>query len=174
MLSAGYDTLRCDIHSGDLIEWRSNTVIGWLIRRFTGQDVNHTSLALELDYFEILKNRRFILEALERGIEVNLLSRRMDKFHGHVYHVKLKSEYDSYRYHIAGWALDQLGIAYDYSSLFRQILGRVSLDAKRYFCSEYAYAAYCAVGLLQPGTHAPRPGEFGSFGIHEPERIRLM
>ena len=167
-----YNSIRPVINSGDLIEWRSNTVVGWMIRRFTGRDVNHTSLALKFEHFHQLTNRRFVLEALERGIEVNLLSRRLEKFSGEAYLLRLKPEYDPYRRDIAGWALDQLGIAYDYSSLFKQILGRVSLDAKKYFCSEYAFAAYCAVGILS-GCIAPRPGEFKSYGIHEP-RVRVL
>jgi len=169
-----YDILRRDIHSGDLIEWGSHTFLGWLIRRFTGRDVNHTSLALELSFFKVLEHRRFILEALELGIRVNLLSMRMERFKGEVYHIKLRPEYNHLRDAIAGWALCQIGKKYDYPSLIRQAIGKVNLDAKKYFCSEYAYAAYKEVGIIPEGGKVPRPGEFGDFGIHETERIRLM
>jgi len=172
MLSAGYEDYRCNIHSGDLIEWGSNTLIGWCIRQFTGMDVNHTSLALKLEHFKHLENRRFIVEALGRGIEVNLLSKRLDKFSGTVYHLKLKPQYDRFRNDIAGWALDKLGTPYDYKNLFMQAISRVNADARQFFCSEFAYLAYCSAGLIC-GEQAPRPGEFTAYGLHE-TRVRIV
>lgn len=170
-----YLKVRDEIGTGDLIEWHSKSIIGWAIRMITRNDVNHSSLALKLDYFEGLKDRRFVLEALEHGITLNLLSRRLEKFNGKVYWYKLKAENEGKRGMIASWALEQVGKKYDYKSLFLQLLFRVSANARKFFCSEYAYMAYRAAGMLiGMVSKAPRPGEFMKFGLHEKERVQLL
>ena len=167
-----YLAIRPEINTGDLLEWGSSTIIGKAIRFVTRKDVNHDSLALRFDRFDGLLNRRFCLEALEHGIELNLLSRRLENFKGQVYWYKLKPEYNNKRSAIAGWALKQVGVKYDYGSLFKNLLGRVSTDARRFFCSEYYFMALEAVGILK-ADKAPRPGEFKAFGIHEP-RVQIF
>lgn len=160
-----YNALRKYMKSGDLIEWGSASMVGGIIRFFTKKDVNHSSILLNLDLFEGLKERRFVLEALEHGIELNLMSKRLNEFKGTVFWSPLKPEYDHLRNEIAAWALERVGIDYDYPSLFSNIFGKVSLDGKKFFCSEYYHKAMVAAGIL-PKAKAARPGEFEKFNIH--------
>jgi hypothetical protein len=160
--------------TGDLIEWQSDSAIGWLIRKFTGQDVNHSSLLMKFSYSG-LADRRFVLEALEDGLEFNLLSRRLDDFNGKVYWYPLKSEYDDRRDTIGSWAIMRKAehIKYDYWNLFKQVFGKVSVDAKKFFCSEFYHAAMIHAMILLPRKRAYRPGEFAALKIHE-KRIRIL
>ncbi|MCK5617465.1 hypothetical protein KAR91_87185 [Candidatus Pacearchaeota archaeon] len=160
-----YKALRRYMQSGDLIEWGSASIVGGIIRFFTKKEVNHSSILLNLDSFEGLKERRFILEALEHGVELNLMSKRLKDFEGSVFWSPLKPEYNHLRNGIAAWALERVGIDYDYSSLFSNIFGKVSQDAKKFFCSEYYHMAMVAAGIL-PKAKAARPGEFDKFDIH--------
>jgi len=108
-----YKALRNFMKSGDLIEWGSASMIGGIIRFFTKKQVNHSSILLNLDRFEGLEKHRFVLEALEHGIELNLMSARLEDFKGVVYWSRLKPEYDLYRNKIAAWSLERIGTKYD-------------------------------------------------------------
>jgi len=161
------------MRSGDLVEWGSASMIGRMIRLFTGKDVNHSSILLNLDHYSGLKDRRFVLEAMEPGIVLNLLSMRLEDFKGKIYWSALKSKHDHRREGIAAWALAKVGTDYDYKGLFAQAFGRVNCDAKQFFCSEYYDMALIAAGILPGDRKAARPGDFEQYGVHEP-RVRIL
>ena len=156
------------VSTGDLVEWRSESMVGRAIRLFTRQEVNHSSLVVRLPY-ECCE-RRFCIEALERGLEFRLLSRRLLGHAGQAWWWRLKPEYDPLRDQIGRWAFDMLSEnrGYDFGSLFAQIFGRVSLDARRFFCSEFYDAMLLHFGMAPADpAGARRPGEFGNLGIFE-------
>ena len=158
-----YYKLRYHMKTGDLLLYKSCSTIGWLIRRFTKADVNHAGLVVHLvDYGG---ERRFTLEALEGGIEFHILSQRFKKFKGEVYWYQLKDEFDFQRYDIGTWAFKHTGVGYDYSSLLKQAVCRVSADAERFWCSEYCYMAYRDCGIVERLAYPPTPGDMPELGI---------
>jgi len=160
------------MQTGDLLLWKSRSVIGWLIRLFSSGNVNHAGLVLCLDEFAHLTDRRWTLEALEPGIVLSLISRRFEKYDGSAWWYPLKGEYNSCRHDLGEWAIEKVGTPYDYGSLFKNALGRVSADASKFFCSEYAYMAYKEVGLPVDLEKAPRPADMPGLGIFkEPTQI---
>jgi len=159
-----YNSVRPYMRSGDLIEWGSASLFGGAIRLVTGKKVNHSSILLSLDKYEEFKDRRYVLEA-NRKVELNILSYRIREFKGTVFWSPLKPKYDHLRGQIAKWALDREGKDYDYQSLLANMFGKVSMDGKKFFCSEYYHMAMVAVGILPEGK-AARPGEFEKFNIH--------
>ena len=54
-------------------------------------------------------------------------------------------------------------IKYDFGSLFKNIIGRVSSNAEKYFCSEFVWINWKESGLLPYEVDqiikAPRPGD---------------
>jgi hypothetical protein len=152
--------------TGDLLQWKSNSIIGAAIRWKTKSIVNHSSLVLKLIEYEGDEKRRFTTEALERGIILNYLSRRLEQFDGEVWWYPLKDDQDNNRGRIGTIALSLIGIPYDYQSIFRQVFGSVSVDARRLFCSEYCYLAYGFSGI------APAPGDMPKLGIFK-EPVKL-
>lgn len=167
-----YLTCRHILKTGDCILWQSNSIIGWLIRRFSKANVNHASLVISLGEYGNLIDRRFLLEALGPGIVLRLLSRRLMKFSGKVWWYPLKDEYNDNRDKIGEWALMEVGVSYDYKSLFRNIIGHVSANAKEFFCSEYCFIGWKESGISLKGTKAPRPGDIPKLGIFKkPIRI---
>jgi uncharacterized protein YycO len=167
-----YMTVRHVMKTGDCILWQSNSVVGWLIRRFSRANVNHASLVISLSEYGNLVDRRFLLEALDAGIVLHLLSRRLMKFSGKVWWYSLQDKYDSHRDKIGEWALLQVGVKYDYKSLFRQMVGRVSACAKEFFCSEYCFIGWKESGIPLEGK-APRPGDIVKLGIFK-KPIRIL
>ena len=168
-----YDIHRAAIGSGDLIEWAATSTLGRLIRWVTGRDVNHSSLAVKLK-LDGLAGRRFILEALADGLELNLLSNSLAGYSGKVYWHQLRPDLEYAREKMVAWALVKKTehVKYDYGSLFANLFGKVSLDGRRYFCSEFYHAALIHAGLAPAAAAAIRPGGFGSLGLHLP-RIRI-
>jgi len=153
------------LQTGDCLLWRSRPVIGWLIRLFSWAKVNHAGLVVRPHEHGPFKDRRFTLEALESGIILRLLSERLRGFDGQVYLYPLKEEFAFTREGIGDWAIKLEGTPYDYSSLFRQIFGRVSADMKRLFCSEFCYFAWKENGIPIEEEKAPRPGDIPKLGI---------
>jgi hypothetical protein len=151
------------IKTGDLIEWRTNSLVGALIRLRTGQKVNHTSIAIRFDVER--EPRRHVMEANEL-IELNLLSDRLRHHNGTAYWRPLKARHDSKRAEIRHWALEQRGRPYDWDGFFGSLFGRVSYDARLFFCSEFACAALVHVDIIDKPYKAPWPGEFGQFNCY--------
>jgi hypothetical protein len=156
--------------TGDIIEFRSNTLVGWGIRKFTGYSVNHTALVIRLGQYD--PNRVFVLEALEHGVVLNLLSRRLAAFDGRAWWLGLKPEYGFHRMDIGRIALGHVGVKYDFGSILRQLVARVSVDARAFFCSEYAYLPLLEAGLPVRRETAPWPGEMLDLGVYlRPRRV---
>ena len=166
-----YNSIKDQMQTGDCLLWSSQSVVGWLIRKFSKADVNHAGLVIRPHNLGHFKDRRFTLEALEKGIILRLLSERLRHYKGKVYLYPLKDEYDDKRDAIAKWAIKQEGTPYDYKSLFKQAFARVFVDLKELFCSEICYAGYWTVeiikhhGKLLSEMIAPTPGEMPDLGI---------
>lgn len=161
-----YKNIRHMMKSGDVINWRSESLLGWAIRKFSKADVNHSSIVIRTDEFG--SDRVFITEANASGIEMHALSDRLEKHKGKAYWLQLCTGYDSARYGARKWALDRIDVGYDYISLFRQALGRVSAEASKLFCSEFAFMALRdggAIEKIKDVTTAPMPGDMAGLGI---------
>jgi hypothetical protein len=139
-----YHNYQKKLRTGDLLSWSSESVLGWLIRKFTKSDINHSGMVIRFQDFEEKNgaSRRFTLEALEHGIDLNLISRRLGKYKGKVYWHGLQERFDEKRPLLGSTALQFAGVAYDYRSLFKNILGKVSAEASKLFCSEYVYLTF--------------------------------
>ena len=146
-----YMQVRHAFKTGDAILWQSRSIVGWLIRKFSKGNVNHASLVLKIDQYNDLKDRRFLLEALGSGIVLRLLSRRLMNFSGKVWWLPLKDKYNGNRDRIGEWSLMQVGIPYDYKSVFKQMIGRVSADVKEFFCSEFCFIGWIESGIKLKG-----------------------
>lgn len=153
--------------SGDCLLWRSSSPLGWLIRLFS-KEFNHASIVLSLSAYENLSDRRWQLEALEHGTVLTLISKRLEGYKGEVWWYPVKTIFDRDRAMVESWALEHVGIGYDYHSLFRQVFVKVSANAKRLFCSEYFYLAWRhATGFDFGMETAPRPGDIPSMRIFD-------
>ena len=159
-----YETFKPLMNTGDLIEFKTRSAVGWAIRKITKKDVNHSALLVKFDY-DGCGDRRYILEAVGRGVDLNILSKRLMRHKGSAYWSMLKKEHDDKRQKILGFALSQLGVGYDYRSILDQIVGRVSSDIKKYFCSEYVQVAYEQAGVMPVSEVALRPGDFQETGV---------
>lgn len=168
---ATYNAWRYAIWTGDILEWSSKSALGRLIQWFTGYDVNHTSQVVRFTNFDT--ERIYNLESLAPGVYPNLLSRRLENHNGHVYWLQLKPEFDYLRPDIAREGLKYVGTKYDYKSLIRQAVARVSSQADTFFCSELVYQAGLDAGLPIEQEYAPRPGDFSKIGIYKP-RIQIL
>ena len=159
-----YYIIRRKLDTGDLIEWRSKTLLGWLLRLRTGSNVNHSSLVVKFA-LEGCEQRRYVIEANARGIELRLLSRRLKAFKGGVYWSPLLRGFWGYRDEILGWSLDKLGTKYDYGSLVKQLISHVSVDSSRYFCSEFYQHAMEHACIIPHRDYAIQPGGFHKLGF---------
>jgi len=163
--------------NGDLIEFSTFSMIGKMIRLFTKKDVNHTALLWCVDEFKNIRDRKFIMEALNAGIELNLLSTRLKNYKGTAYWYSLKDEFSEYRDEVACICLLAEGrtdeLRYDYLSLLRQMYRKVSVDVEKHsFCSEFAQWVLQESGILKKQDIALKPGEFSNLGIYKP-RIKI-
>lgn len=148
-----YHAVREEMQTGDILYWRSKSFVGSAIRWRTGGKGNHISQIIRLSDCEWTDGRRFHTEAMERGVYPNLLSKRLEDYAGTVWWLPLKPEWDAQRAIIAVRMAEMWGTPYDYKSLFWQLIGKASTDAKQLFCSEFAWKALGFDGI------APNPKE---------------
>jgi hypothetical protein len=166
-----YEEFRQEIQSGDCLLWRSHSAVGSLIRMFTGGFVNHAGLAVKPSEHEIFKNRRFTLEAVGKGVVFRLISEQLRDFDGgKVWLYQLKDEYDFARDHVTAWGLEKEGTPYDYGSLFKQAIARVSGDMRKFWCSEFCYFGWKKNGIpIISGDRVPYPSEIPDLKIFKEE-----
>jgi hypothetical protein len=135
--------------------------------------VNHTSLVIRPDALSGYRDRRFALEALEHGVTPTLLSEKLRNYKGRAYWVPLRSESDPKRERLKEIAIIRMceyRPEYDYINLLKQTFMRVSLDAERFFCSEWAQWVWTQAGIVRREKKALRPGEFGRFLVTRPRQ----
>lgn len=162
--SIAYRSVRPHVVTGDAILWKGRSLVARMIRLWT--PFNHASLVVRLQRYDTLEQRVFLVEALASGLELRLLSKRLENYDGEAFwfHVEMTEEQRS---QILDFALTTCasGIPYDYESLFKNILGRVSADATKYFCSEFVFDAWVHAGVTYypPSGSAPRPGDIPNW-----------
>ena len=169
-----YEDMRPKIQTGDAILWKGEGLISKLIMLWT--PYSHASLVVRLREYEGLKKRVFLVEALNDGLELRLLSERL-KEAGKAYWLSVgmtTAEVLKSREH----ALVECAraVPYDYQSLFKNIFGRVSNDARQYFCSEFVWINWIQSGRIPPEKMklaAPRPGDLPGLIGRVEERIDI-
>lgn len=146
------------------------------IRLFT--PYSHASMAIRgLDSLD--RNRVFLVEALETGLELRLLSERIKDYEGRAFAFRPFGLTKGARGRVKSFALDQCGrgIRYDYGGLFANMFGRVSQDARRYFCSEFAAVALEQAGINRIASfrdeRAARPGDIPEWFAGETREIEV-
>jgi hypothetical protein len=154
-----YYTVRDLMKTGDVLQWHSDSILGAGIRLRKGGEINHTGLIIRLSEYEGIERRVFTLEALEHGVVLNLLSRRLERYDGQVYLHRLTDKYNPLRGTIGERALSCLGIPYDYPSIIKECFGNARMDMSKLFCSETAW--FAETGMIN--GEAPDPGEFEEY-----------
>ena len=169
-----YKEIQSEIQSGDMLEFGGTAGLAKIIQWRTGYDVNHSALCIKLKDYKEWKDepRRFVLEAVAGGIDLNIISEELEKFDGHCYYYKLKSKYDYLRESIEAEALELVSRKYNYKGLVKNILGRTSVSLNNLFCSEYVYVVLNKVGIIQD-SKAPVPGGLTKYNIFE-DRLKLF
>ena len=182
-----YKKYQQKLRTGDLLSWSSDSVLGWMIRKFTRSDVNHSGMVIRFQDFEEASvppsSRRFTLEAIH-GIELNLISRRLENYNGNVYWHALQERFDDKRPLLGAVSLQFAGVPYDYRSLFKNVLGKVLADANKLFCSEYVYITFTQCQFVAEATdpklliqlaegRAPTPADMHKLGWWD-DRIKIF
>ena len=141
-----YEAVKCQMQTGDLLLWETETLIGKTIQLFTKSHFSHASLVLRMSEYEGENQRRFTTEAVRDGVGINLLSRRLEYEKGFVWWYPLKDVSQERRNEIGRIALDYLGRPYDFKGVIRWVFKEVSVDGEALFCSELCYMAYGYTG----------------------------
>jgi len=144
--------------TGDFLVWKSNSMIGWLIQKFTRSNVNHVGMVIRFAQFDSV--RVFTLEALEHGIVLRALSDRLRNHKGQCWWHPLHLDFQDKRFAMGMVALSLVGTKYDYGSIFKQTLGRVSAEATRLFCSEYGQIIATRAGVMKKTRTALQPRDY--------------
>ena len=186
-----YMKIRPLLQTGDPLSFRSNSILGKLIRWKTDAKVNHTGMVIRFPTYEEGCDRVFVIEAMGKRLEMNALSERLMAFDGRAWWLKLRNEFDPIRNIIGGRALYYVGtdVKYDYMGcLFGNLIGRAKKDKKRLFCSEALWLyieeavqmssdaslkEIIRVANLTLRNEAPTPGDFPRLGIHAKSALIL-
>lgn len=169
-----YQQYRAKIKPGDLISFAKHpSLISKIIAWRTGS--KHTHSAIVIDLLEITGQRLIVIESLEGGPVPRYLSKRVTDYEGEIWHFPLKFVAQAQRDKAVQFTWEQslTGIKYDYLSIVRQILRKVSTDASKLFCSELVQMAWEYAGIIDPKIKkALNPGELVNLDFLGPA-VRL-
>jgi hypothetical protein len=173
-----YYDLRHTIKTGSAILWKGKGAISWMIRRWS--NFSHASLIIRPErYVDVFKDRVFLIEALSTGLVPRLLSERLADYDGEAWlFTPNVIEGEDHANCVLRQAITQcaLGIRYDYASLFKNMIGRVSRDADRFFCSEFVDYVWSVCDIKRKKDKlfkkAPRPGDIPKW--YEGKLVKLL
>ena len=174
MQVARYSDIKAIVGCGDLIETRTNRVIGPIIRAFTGQEVNHSTMAVILALPGSDYQRRYIIEADGGAVKLKPLSLYIREHAGDLFWSPVRPIYSDSRNLLSQASLELEGTKYDWKSLFFCAAGPVTLDKKKLLCSEMVQVAAIWAGLILSTFNSGkilRPGELHKTGIWEKPTI---
>ena len=162
-----YNEVRSEIKTGDIISWRSNHLVGQLIRVFSSGKVNHVSTVTKMDCLDL--DRILITEALGSGLQPQRLSDRLSKHKGKAWWHHLKDKYNPIRGNIEKWLIERWWTPYGFGELFDFMDGKVKANSKRMICSESAFLAakFAGVEEMQNTIYSPSPETLTWFFCYE-------
>ena len=157
--------------TGSCILWKGTSLVPRLIRLWS--DYSHASLVIRLPS---LPHRVLLIEALRDGLQPRLLSDRLRHYNGTAalfvpYQLTGSAQKTILELSLLECAKD---VPYDWGGLFKNMIGRVHEDARKFFCSEWIDWVWRKAGLerrVDTGK-APRPGDLPKwfFGVLTPLR----
>jgi hypothetical protein len=166
-----YQKYRDQLKTGDALLYRGHSIVDWLILKFS-KDWNHAGLVVRLDEYKGQECRVWTVEATSPAVTLVLLSKKLAEYDGEVWWFPLLDKFDDRRGKVGEFALAQAGTKYDFKSLIKNILGRVTVSMRALFCSELDFLAWRDAGIVS-GDIAPRPGDIPGLGIFK-EPVRLV
>lgn len=176
-----YNLYRPEMQTMDLLQWKSPSLVGKIIRWKTHGDVNHSGVVIRLP--DIDRERLWTLEATGKGLMMNFLSSKLNNFSGQVWWHPVKPGLQKEARMAVNWMMQRIGTPYDYGGLFKNILGKVSADAAALFCSEAIFlgwqfaAIHLGVEILKDLIDikdAPVPPEMPALQMYQPEGTTLL
>jgi len=142
-----YDKIRDRIQPGDILGYHRCGVgpTGIAIYEYcltkTPIDCCMTHVSMCVSGPEIL-DRKVIIEAAEGEVNVRALSSTIHLHNGRAFWYPLREELRFFRSAMDRFCWNQVGKKYDFPGLFSNIFGNVSMDAKKFFCSELTQGAF--------------------------------
>lgn len=126
-------------------------------------EYSHASLVVRMDEFCGDDNRICIIEAVWPHLEPSRLSSMLGGKHGEAFLYKTTLPHEK-RELMRIFALCKLfeHVRYDVQGVVFNLFGRVSLNAARYYCSEFVIDCYRNAGVVQTDI-AIRPGEIPDY-----------
>lgn len=162
----------------DLLRWRSESLLGWLIR-LKSKKVNHTSVVncIRDEFCGPLRVES--LESLSKGFWPYYLSERLAGHRGQCYWHRMARPYRSVYWRSRLWtaAQDLKGTPYDFGALLANLFGYVAPNIKALLCTESIYFAGKTAGLPVPpkwDKKIPRPSDMLDLGWWEPKGVPLL
>ena len=154
---ATYPASRAEFRTGHVVTFDGDHLLGRAIRLFAGAGT-HTAMIVRLAE---APGRIFLLEALEHGLALTRMSKRISNYNGWVY-VTMPSVNDDQQQRCAELGLCLLGsrVGYDYISLFRNAVRRVPLSMGKGYCTETVQYIHQEAGLFAPQALAMRPNDY--------------
>ena len=142
-----YNVFRPFMYPGDKVSFEGSGFVSTLIKILSKR--SHVASIVRFPW-----DRVGLMEADQGEVNARALSRKLKYYKGKAYWHPLRDEFKSYRKVMDEFLWNQLGIKYDFKSLFANMLGRVNTNADQYFCSELCGDAIKVIprGILEDLT----------------------
>lgn len=142
-----YEKIREGIRPGDMLAFHGCGIISRGIAIYEHlktrvpiqQCITHVAMVCS---GPIILDRKLMLEADEGEVNARSVSATLSEYNGRVFWYPLREELCYFRSAMDLLCWNKIGKKYDYGSFFGNLFGNVSLDGRRYFCSELLQAVF--------------------------------
>ena len=167
-----YDEVKEQMKTGDCLLFSSFSPIASGIKMFTNSEWSHAALVIRLSEYEGEERHRFYVEATAPYVKLTRLSGKMEHYTGYIAWLPLPDYYDDLRSNMGHLMLECIDKEYDYKSVLKQALGRVSADFNKFFCSELCgYVWGIHGGIIEL---APRPADIPAMNMFKDVKPQII
>lgn len=168
-----YKAVRDRFQTGDCVLTKGNGLISRIIRLWT--EYSHAYIVVRPERYKGLEDRVFMLEAMQTGVRMVLLSDILKKYRGRIDLFKPAGKTPEIEKEIVinSFVAAASQIKYDFGGLFANVLRRTSVTIDSYFCSELVWVKWLKAGLISMNSYnltmqgviglthgkGPRPGD---------------
>lgn len=164
-----YYNVRDSIQPADIIFFSdSPDLISRLISWKTKSKYTHC--AIVMSKMSSAGERLVIIEAVEHGLRPVYLSKRIQEYNGHIWHFPIKEATLEQRIKANDWVWDRTleATKYDYHSLLKLAVSKVSTDYRKLICSETCQIALEHSKIIEKRSRILSPAELALLVIYNP------
>jgi len=157
-----FESLKPKMVTGSCILWKNSFLISEVIKKWT--EYSHASLIIRFDKYDLLKDKVFLIEAFEHGLEFNDLEEMLKNEPSEQVDLFVPeglNRWNTLTIFKTAFLLLSHNKGYDYSALLKSAFTHPERNPEKFICSEFVDYVWIINGLERKimNNYAAWPGD---------------